>query len=210
MDAQAINTLSSSLFYFVSVIAGLWVARRFVPPLAHLLQIDQLSDPGRLPVRLVLWLALGGLFAAPLHDLLAALESGLSLLFWPGEFIQTGLTPQPYFSLLVLLLLVVIYSLVVWTGLRVFQNLEKQNRLSHPLSGLDKIWLLLVPASLVFRLLRGLVVTIILLPAYDVGILNTLSHFGFFLLALAGLFAAAGLVAVLYLALKSEELKGQM
>lgn len=149
------------------------------PALSRRLQLDQLAGAGRLAVGLALWLALGGLFAAPLADLLSALETGLSLLFWPGEPTQSGLAPQPYFSLLVLLLLAVIYSLVVWTGLQVLRNLEDQGRLPLPLTGPEKLMLLVLPASLIFRLLRGLVVTVILLPGFDDSLLYSLSRSGF-------------------------------
>lgn len=210
MDTINVNTFLPFAVYFTAVLLGLWTARGFVYPLtAWILPSRLRQNPIRRKLQLTLWLSLGALFAAPFIDLLGALESIFSLLNRAGEWNSVGLTPQPYYTLLMLLVLIGIYGFVLWVGRQVLQLRGGQHQISPLLGRPEKLMLLLVPGSLLYRLMRGLLQNIILLPGNDMGILNSLGEAGFFLLAIGAILVAAGLVAILYLSLRGDDLRQQ-
>lgn len=204
MDAPILLTTVPLMISFAAVLLGLWAARRLIAPLT-----DWFGPPAasRRPLQIILWLALGSLFSAPVTDLLSLLDRGVQLVTQAPEFIQFGLTPQPYYDLLIMLLLLVVYGVVIWLGRGVFNNLELQGRRLPNINWLEKALLLLVPASLIYRLLRGLVMNIVLLPVYDPRFLNASGPGIFFLLALGSLVVVAGLIVILYLQLRGEDLR---
>ena len=71
--------VSTSLLRLVSILVGLWLASRFEPRIASLLQGDGTRPPGPVP-RTLLWLALGSIFAIPLFDLIGLLQMLVELI----------------------------------------------------------------------------------------------------------------------------------
>jgi hypothetical protein len=69
---------SVSLLRLVSILVAIWLAARFEPQVASLLQGEGSSPPGAIP-RTLMWLGLGAVFAIPLFDLVALLQQFVEL-----------------------------------------------------------------------------------------------------------------------------------
>jgi hypothetical protein len=205
MDNPIISTILTTLIYFVSLIVGLWVAKGFV--VFFTTWIAEKKSENNSMLRLggvVFWLALGSLFTAPILDILSAAQSILLIVFSPGNINQSESTLEPSLTWFTLVLLVGIYGIVVWVEIQLLKESGRLSEFIRKLTWIEKWFILLVPASLVFQLVRGIIVNVIILPSYDPAFFSALSQFSFFALALGGLLIVAGLITILYLNLKLE------
>jgi hypothetical protein len=200
MDLQAISSITPTVFYWVGVAAGLWVAKGLLAKLVAGANRTTSSEIfSRRPVRVLLWMALGSLFAAPVAEILAGLQSLFLLLFWPGILSPPGVgqTGEFAFAWMALTLMVVIYGAVLWTGMKFMQPPGDGFPSEMQFTRLEKTFILLALASLIYQLARGIFLGIILLPGYNPAYWNPFNLAGFVLAALAG----AGVLIVLVLIL---------
>ena len=207
MDLSAVNSILPTFIYFVGVIAGLWIAKGIVLRLsANYLLADNEIRSIRRPIQLIFWLAFGGLIAAPIVDLLTALYDVILLAFRSLRS-ELGIPQVPYIELLNLILLVVIYSVVIWIGRKLYNAFEQQNRLPVQLSALEIGAFWFVVASLLYRLAKSILLNLLLLPTSEPEFVFTLSPSGFFLFALVGIAILVGVIAILWFSLGSDELQ---
>jgi hypothetical protein len=202
MDIQNIYSITPTAFYLIGIIAGLWVAKGFLAKLV--VSIDQVISSNifsRRSVRLLLWLALGSLFAAPIAEILAALQSFFTLIFWTDALSASGLGQTRDFVLiwLTLVLMVMIYGIVIWAGTESMESLEYIFWSKAQFTPIEKTFFLLVIASLIYQFAKGIILGIILLPAYNPAYWNTLNITGFILTVSAGVGVLVVLILILYL-----------
>lgn len=120
MDLQQALELAYSLLTVITFVAGLYLARLFLPDLFHLLESTVPSKPLRGPVlRLVVMLSLGTLLTFPLLDLLGfvrllveTLSRPMSQEMWVSPW---GSAPEPEGALLWALLVLAAYGGVLWS-----------------------------------------------------------------------------------------------
>ncbi len=177
----------------ISMIVGLWVTARWLPAVKSWLSgIDSGSISSSRAGQLVLWLALGLLFANPVLDLLRVLVTVVRLAFGPLANVGTmstiwGEIPFWLYSENSVLMTLVIYLLVLWAGSRVWPKRAEESG-ARSFLVLEEWFVLFASASLVNHFVENIVLTIIWLPVPSVAELERLFPVGFFgawLLALA-------------------------
>jgi hypothetical protein len=110
-----------SILAILCIFVGLWIARRFLPDCINWIrskgQNDLLSQPF---AKILLWLALGGLFTLPLLDFVRWLGNFANIVFvsagQAGNGFTTflGLIPTRVYYGFYLILMLAIYGIVVW------------------------------------------------------------------------------------------------
>jgi hypothetical protein len=110
-----------SILGIMGILAGLWIAGRFLPAfmdwIRHKVNNHLLSQPA---VKIILWLALGGLFTLPLQDIVRWLGNLANIVFLPvgpganGFTTSLGLIPTRAYYGFSLFLMLAIYGIVIW------------------------------------------------------------------------------------------------
>lgn len=194
----------------ISMLVGLWVTGRWLPAVkSWLSEIGAGSISSSRAGQLVLWLALGLLFANPVLDLLRALVTVARLAVGPLANVGTmstiwGQIPFWLYSEIDVLMTLVVYLLVLWAGARVWPRPAEESGARSFLL-LEEWFVLFASASLVNHFIENVVLSIIWLPVPNAAELERLFPVGFFgawLLALA-------IVAVIFLVLLNSIRKSQ-
>lgn len=124
-----------SILGIAGILAGLWMAGRFLPTFINWIRPKVnnglLSQPF---VKIILWLALGGLFTLPLQDIVRWLANLVNLVFLSvrpganGITTSFGLIPfQAYYGFSLLLMLA-IYGIIIWVTTDDLLTAERFNR----------------------------------------------------------------------------------
>ena len=142
-----------SLALLLAAIVALWLAGRMI--LRNISQIRGFKDDFALkrPLVLMIWLALGGLFVIPLIDLIgiidAFVETFVPLFAIPvSQFVTvSGMEPSLFTGMRGALLLLV-YGLALWLGLKVSRSWDIPIDLPIQLTPFEKIFMILVLGGL--------------------------------------------------------------
>ena len=161
-----LNTIYSFAWLF-AVIFALWIAGRII--LRNLSQVQEHKDDMALkrPLILMIWLALGGLFVTPLQDLIgiidAFVETFVPLFSIPASQFVTvsGTEPWPLFTSMRGALLLLVYGLALWLGLKVLHIWNIPNILSIRVTPFEKVFMILAFGGLVYRAVYTVVVLVI-------------------------------------------------
>lgn len=166
MDAQSWLRSIFGVLGLLAVIPALWVAKGL---LSHLVGQLRQTPMGELAanqtVQLILWLALGGLFTKPLLEILGWIQALLSSLILSEEGLVIygmGTVPPATFSLLTLLLMLAVYGFVIWSGKALFAG-NVQISPNIQLSRVEKWFMLLAIASMVYTVIRLIVMRVVLI-----------------------------------------------
>ena len=153
------NILNSiySLAWLLAIIFALWIAGRII--LRNIAQVQEQKDDMVLerPLILMIWLALGGLFAIPLLDLIgiidAFVETFVPLFAIPASQFVTvsGTEPWPLFTGMRGALLLLVYGLALWLGLRVLRIWNTPIDLSIRVTPFEKVFMILAFGGLAYR-----------------------------------------------------------
>lgn len=114
----------------------------------------------------VVWLVLSGFFYLPLSDLITGLRTAVFLGIGWNEmglspaFNSFGGLPQNYYFLGTVILLIVVYGLVLWLGRRLVSDRPGSLFENLPLSSIERTFMLLGIAGLVYFLVNSLVTTL--------------------------------------------------
>jgi hypothetical protein len=140
-----------SILAILCIFVGLWIARRFLPACINWIsskgQNDLLSQPF---AKIILWLALGGLFTLPLLDFVRWLGNFANIVFVPvgqgGNGFTTflGLIPSRVYYGFSLILMLVIYGIIVWFTIDYLSTPGQFNRT-------ERIFIILSIASLFYH-----------------------------------------------------------
>jgi len=157
-----LNTIYS-LTWLLAVIFALWIAGRII--LRNISQVQENKDDVALeyPLILMIWLALGGLFAIPLLDLIgiidAFLETFVPLFAIPASQFVTvsGTEPWPLFTVMRGALLLLVYGLALWLGLKVLRIWNIQIDLSIRVTPFEKVFMILSFGGLAHRAVEMIV-----------------------------------------------------
>jgi hypothetical protein len=140
-----------SILAILFIIVGLWIAGKFLPACINWIHPkvnnDLLSRPF---AKIILWLALGGLFTLPLLDILRWLGNFANIVFIPvgqgGDGFTTflGLIPIRVYYGFYLILMLAIYGIVVWFTIDYLSTPGQFNQT-------ERIFIILSVASLVYH-----------------------------------------------------------
>jgi hypothetical protein len=141
----------TSILGIVGIVVGLWMAGRFLPIFINWIRPKAnhslLSQPF---LKIILWLALGGLFTLPLQDIVRWLANLTNIVFLtvrPGaNGITTafGLIPFRAYYGFSLFLMLAIYGMVIWVTSDYLPTVEQFNRI-------EQIFIILAIASLSYH-----------------------------------------------------------
>jgi hypothetical protein len=206
MPAAQILNIVLTVVDFLLIIPGLWVAGKLLPKLIGWIKPvalqEQLSRP--LP-RLILWLGLGTLFTYPLLDLLGIVGS------WPafvtpssGSFATAfGTVPGNSVTVFSIVIMVLIYLPIWWAGMRMLT-------VAADLDGVEKNFIVLLFASLVYRFISRGILGFLQLPVPStVGFLGNLGTAGFLLAVVVGLVLLAVIVVGINMALDKQPMQDE-
>ena len=194
MSSAAIFNILQSAGSLLVILLGLWIAGRLV---LRWMASPQVGEGSSLllnrSVLLVAWLALGRLFSLPFIDLLRVINflrdllSPASMLSFNTITTWWGSAPVGVQAIANLLIILVAYTLVLWTGLVSLRKRETTfPRISFLLTRSERVFSLLVVASLVSELVRNFILNILFLrpqPSTDWGLLGYLAGLGVALVA---------------------------
>lgn len=138
-----------SFLALLCIIVGLWVAGKFLPSCINWIcpedHNELLSQPF---AKIILWLALGGLFTLPLLDFVRWLGNLASIAFMGqgdnGFSTSLGLIPSWVYLGFTLFLMLVLYGIVVWFALAYLKTPDQFNQT-------NRIFIVLSIASLFYR-----------------------------------------------------------
>jgi hypothetical protein len=169
MNIQEISPYISSFGLLLALSIGLWLAFRIIQRLTSVLPWLQFGrgNVNRIFI-LLLWLALGGLLAAPFTDFIRLIQNLASLFSNPFQFSvppetasRLGISSFQTGILLNLLQTVAVYAFVLWLGWRFYQE-EKLGFLDKVAPDrLDRIMILLAFAALVNGVVERVVFSVI-------------------------------------------------
>jgi len=173
-----------SILVPLALIPGLWIAGRIVRRAS-----PWLAPPGALPGSLgwlpplVLWLALGALFATPVIDIVDLLSSFfLTFAPWsivPGFSILWGAVPYSLHIILTSLLLLASYALGIWAGTALLRAFRGRLFPQSPPSAIEKAFILLAIGSLASNFTNILVSGILGVQVFALyGILYNIGLYG--------------------------------
>ena len=151
-----------SLALLLAVIFALWIAGRMI--LRNIAQVQEHKDDMVLerPLILMIWLALGGLFVIPLIDLIgiidAFVETFVPLFAIPASQFVTaaGMEPSLFTGMRGALLLLV-YGLALWLGLKVLRIWNIPIDLPLRLTSFEKVFMVLVFGGLAHNAVEEIV-----------------------------------------------------
>lgn len=160
--SYVLNTIYS-LAWLLAIIFALWIAGRII--LRNISQVQENKDDMALerPLILMIWLALGGLFAIPLLDLIgiidAFVETFVPLFAIPASQFVTisGTEPWPLFTGMRGALLLLVYGLALWLGLRVLRIWNTPIDLSIRVTPFEKVFMILAFGGLAYRAVDAVV-----------------------------------------------------
>jgi len=146
-----------SLAWLFAIIFALWIAGRII--LRNIFQVQENKDDIALkrPLILTIWLALGGLFATPLLDLIgiidAFVETFVPLFAIPASQFVTvsGTEPWPLFTGMRGALFLLVYGLALWLGLKVLSIGNIPTDLSIRVTPIEKVFMILAFGGQVYR-----------------------------------------------------------
>ena len=152
-----------SLAWLLAVIFALWIAGRII--LRNISQVREHKDDMVLerPLILMTWLALGGLFAIPLLDLIGLLrafvETFIPLFTIPASQFVTvsGTEPWPLFTGMRGVLFLLVYGLALWLGLKVLRIWNVPIGLSIRVTPFEKVFVILAFGGLAYRAVYAVV-----------------------------------------------------
>jgi hypothetical protein len=152
-----------SLAWLLAVIFALWIAGRII--LRNISQVREHKDDMVLerPLILMTWLALGGLFAIPLLDLIGLLrafvETFVPLFTIPASQFVTvsGTEPWPLFTGMRGVLFLLVYGLALWLGLKVLRIWNVPIGLSIRVTPFEKVFVILAFGGLAYRAVYAVV-----------------------------------------------------
>ncbi|MFZ2097453.1 MAG: hypothetical protein WAV05_12520 [Anaerolineales bacterium] len=140
-----------SILAILCIIVGLWIAGKFLPACINwiepIVNNDLLSQPF---AKIILWLALGGLFSLPLLDLVRWLGNLANIVVVPsgqgdgGFSTSLGLIPSRVYLGFTLFLMLVLYGIVVWFAAAYLTTPGQFNQT-------NRIFIVLSIASLFYR-----------------------------------------------------------
>ena len=138
-----------SVAWLLAVVLALWIAGRII--LRNISQVQENKDDMAFerPLILMIWLALGGLFVIPLIDLIgiidAFVETFVPLFAIPASQFVTvaGMEPSLFTATRGLLLLLV-YGLALWLGLKLLRIWNVPIDLSIRVTPFEKVFMVLV------------------------------------------------------------------
>ena len=164
--SNILNT-SYSLAWLLAIIFTLWIAGKII--LRNISQVQENKDDMALerPLILMIWLALGGLFAIPLLDLIgiidAFVETFVPLFAIPASQFVTvsGTEPWPLFTGMRGALLLLVYGLALWLGLRVLRIWNTPIDLSIRVTPFEKVFMILAFGGLAYRAVDAVVGVVI-------------------------------------------------
>lgn len=157
-----LNTIYS-LAWLLAVIFALWIAGRMI--LRNISQVQEHKDDMAFerPLILMIWLALGGLFAIPLLDLIgiidAFVETFVPLFAIPASQFVTvsGTEPWPLFTGMRGALFLLVYGLALWLGLKVLRIWNIPIDLSIRVTPFEKVFVILAFGGLAYRAVDAVV-----------------------------------------------------
>ena len=164
--SNILNTIYS-LAWLLAIIFALWIAGRII--LRNISQVQENKDDMALerPLILMIWLALGGLFAIPLLDLIGIIDAFVET-FVPffaitaSQFVTvSGTEPWPLFTGMRGALLLLIYGLALWLGLKVLRIWNTPIDLSIRVTPFEKIFMILAFGGLAYRAVDAVVGVVI-------------------------------------------------
>lgn len=200
MDAQSWLRSIFGVLGLLTVIPALWVAKRWLAQLLLWLNRRSSGDlAGNQTIRLILWLALGGLFAKPLLEILGWLRSLITLLAFTEQGIVgygMGTVPPSTFSLLSLLLMLAVYGFVIWSGKGLLSKSAPLSSNEQP-SRVDMWFALLATASMVFTVIRLIVMQVVLFEFPNQLQPDDYGALGFLVAWVAGIILTAFLLVIL-------------
>ena len=152
-----------SLAWLLAVIFALWITGRII--LRNISRVQENKDDVALecPLILMVWLALGGLFATPLLDLIgiidAFLETFVPLFTIPASQFVTvsGTEPWPLFTVMRAALLLLVYGLALWLGSKVLRIWNIPIDLSIRVTPFEKVFMILSFGGLAHRAVEMIV-----------------------------------------------------
>jgi len=161
-----LNTIYS-LAWLLAIIFALWIAGRII--LRNISQVQENKDDMALerPLILMIWLALGGLFAIPLLDLIgiidAFVETFVPLFAIPASQFVTvsGTEPWPLFTGMRGALLLLVYGLALWLGLKVLRIWNIPIDFSIRVTPFEKVFMILAFGGLAYRAVDAVVGVVI-------------------------------------------------
>jgi hypothetical protein len=140
-----------SILAILFIIVGLWIAGKFLPACINWIHPKVNNDLlSRTFVKIILWLALGGLFTLPLLDILRWFGNFANIVFIPveqgGDGFTTflGLIPIRVYYGFYLILMLAIYGIVVWFTTDFLSTAE-------PFNQTERIFIVLSIASLLYH-----------------------------------------------------------
>jgi hypothetical protein len=157
-----LNTLYS-LAWLIAIIFALWIAGRMI--LRNIPQVQETKDDMILerPLILMIWLALGGLFVTPLQDLIGLIDSFVET-FVPlfaipaSQFVTvSGTEPWPLFTGMRGALLLLVYGLALWLGLKVLRIWNIPIDLAIRITPFEKGFMILAFGGLAYRAVYAVV-----------------------------------------------------
>ena len=151
-----LNTIYS-IALLLAVISAPWIAGKII--LRNLSQVQEHKDDTVLerPLILMIWLALGGLFVTPLLDLIGIIdvfvETFVPLFAIPASQFVTvsGTEPWPLFTSMRGALLLLVYGLALWLGLKVLSIWNIPIDLSIRVTPFEKVFMILAFGGLAYR-----------------------------------------------------------
>lgn len=158
MDAgfQILDSIVS-IIIFLATIPALWVSGRII-----------LRNPisGDHPLRLFLWLALGGFFLIPLVDLISYLRDLISLAFLSDQNLTEiplflGTTSWLQYSAIVIATGIIIYSFAIYYGRKLIAEHGFPVMKELALGSLEQGFIVLGLAGLFNHMIRGVVINFI-------------------------------------------------
>jgi len=152
-----------SLAWLLAVIFALWMAGRMI--LRNISQVQENKDDmaSERPLILMVWLALGGLFAIPLLDFIgiidAFVETFVPLFAIPASQFVTvsGTEPWPLFTIMRGALLLLVYGFTLWLGLKVLRIWNIPIDLSIRVTPFEKVFMILSFGGLAHRAVEMIV-----------------------------------------------------
>ena len=160
--SNILNTIYS-LTWLLAIIFALWIAGRII--LRNIAQVQEHKDDMVLerPLILMIWLALGGLFATPLLELLgiidAFVETFVPLFTIPtSQFVTvSGTEPWPLFTGIRGALFLLVYGLALWLGLKVLRIWNIPIDLSIRVTPFEKVFMILAFGGLAYGAVNAVV-----------------------------------------------------
>jgi hypothetical protein len=140
-----------SFLALVGIIAGLWIAGKFLPTFINWIRVREPNDLlSQSFIKILLWLALGGLFTLPLLDFVRWLGNLMNLVLAfvgqadNGFFTSLGLISSQIYFVFHLILVLALYGIVVWFAMDFLSAPDQFNQIT-------RIFMVLTIASLFYR-----------------------------------------------------------